>query len=81
MELTLPLVWKNVSVIAARIIQHPGIPFHLRSKISTQKKSDPWTTFHNEEDTRNLTSTIQELLEPQGRGKPRNLVVLRFHSG
>ena len=75
MELTLPLVWEKVSIIAARILQRSGIPFHLRSKLSSQKKSDPWTTFHDEEDARNLTSTIQELLEPRGRGKPRSIEV------
>ena len=75
MELTLPLVWEKVSIIAARILQRPGIPFHLQSKLSSQKKSDPWTTFHDEEDARNLTSTIQELLEPRRRGKPRSIEV------
>ena len=75
MELTLPLVWERFSIIAARILQRPGIPFHLRSKLSSQKKSDPWTTFHDEEDARNLPSTIQELLEPQERGKPRSIEV------
>ena len=75
MELTLPLVWEKVSTIAARILQRPGISFHLRSKLSSQKKSDPWTTFHDEEDARNLTSTILELLEPRGRGKPRSIEV------
>jgi len=75
MELTLPLVWEKVSIIAARILQRPGIPFHLRSKLRSQKKSDPWTPFHDEEDARNLTSTIQELLQPRGRGKPRSIEV------
>ncbi|PUU72827.1 hypothetical protein B9Z19DRAFT_1136602 [Tuber borchii] len=78
MELSLPLVWKTVLGVASQILQRPHLQIHLKSKLSSQKKSDPWTTFDNEEDAKNLTSTIRDLLVPRGGGKPQT-VDIWFH--